>query len=235
MSSTAESTVDTPDGAPKATQSASTVGEARTAPRPRRRTSIVLVLVGVLVCVLAAAAYAVTLAPAHYAQAQAEQADGRAAVEVGGGVQVVPDRGWVVQPRVAHLVELPPLPPLRDWTVLTGAETGVELLSPDRGLSIELSAAAESDESDAAWLAEGGIAEGGAQRPTVLAETLASGASLSHVDAAGEIRAIVGAGDAKVRVLARTVPAHEEGTGATDPISVYRPALSALLESLEFR
>lgn len=208
------------------------VGAPHTTSHRRRwvRTTVVIALC----LLLAAAAYAVTFAPGHYAQSRAEQLDGVATADVGSGVQVVPGDGWVAQPRVTNLVEWPPMPPLRNVNVMMGAETGIELLSPDRGLSIELFAAAEPVESDADWLANVASDAGSDQKPTVLKETLASGAGLAHADAPGEIRAVVTLGDERVRVLARTAPVDDANTrtGEADPINAYRPALSALLESL---
>lgn len=201
---------------------------------PHRRRWVKTTVVIALCLLLAAAVYAVTFAPGHFAQSRAERLDGVATADVGSGVQVVPGEGWVVQPRVTNMVEWPPLPPLHNVDVMLGAETGIELLSPDRGLSVELFAAAEPAESDADWLANVAQAESGAKKPTVLKETLASGAGLSHADAPGEIRAVVTLGDERVRVLARTAPAGDAGAskGEAGPINAYRPALSALLESL---
>lgn len=213
-------------------------GELRRAPRSRRWLTVTVVVV--LLALVAAAAYAVTFAPDHYAKWQAERLSGDSAVEVGGGVQVVPEEGWVAQPRVTNLVEWPPLPPLRDWAVLTGAQTGVEVLSPDRGLSVELSHSTETDRSNSDWLNEtpaddsastGPGADGGSAA-RVKTETLASGAQISHVDANREIRAIVTIGETNVRVLARLEAGAAPGSGAAH-FDGYRPALSALLESVK--
>lgn len=196
--------------------------ELRAAPRSRRGVTITVVIV--LLLLLAAAVYAVTYAPDHYAKWRAERLGAGATAEVGAGVAVVPGDGWVVQPRVTNLVEWPPLPPLRNWEVLTGTDTGIELLSPDRGLRVELFVDPEKPEAAMARN-----------------EVLASGATLSHADAAGEIHAVVDLGDARVRVIARTTTAQPPQAGAqapkageptADPIDAYRPALSAILESL---
>lgn len=222
------------------------VHESRSGRRRRRGIMVAIVLASCVV--VAAATYAVTFAPDHYAQWRAEPIDGVATAEVGAGVQVLPGKGWLVQPRVTDLVELPLLPPLRNPNVILGANTGLQLVSPDGGLSIELFAGDASAQRDAAWLADVADHErevrgaDAAQLPPVLTETLASGAGLDHADAPGEIRAVVTVGETRVRVLARamgspgdTSDADRVGTvngGATDPITVYRPALSELLESL---
>lgn len=205
-------------------------GELRRAPRARRwlTTTVVIVL-----CVLVAVvAYAVTFAPDHYATWRAERLSKGDTVAVSDGVTVTPGAGWVAQPRVTNLVEWPPLPPLRDWAVLTGAETGVNIVSPDHGLSIELSVRQDSEQRVDAWLGDIERADDSETATGhVRIETLASGAELQHIDDVGELRAVVTLGETQVQVLART--AEPESAEASSPtIDDYRPALSVLLESL---
>ncbi|MBP1326747.1 hypothetical protein JOF28_001979 [Leucobacter exalbidus] len=185
-------------------------GELRGAPRTRRWLTVTVVTVSLVV--VGAVAYLAVFAPDHYAQFHAERAAGSTQAVVGDGVTVTPGEGWVSQPRVTDLLNWSPLPPLRDWAVLTGAETGVQLRSPDHELTVELSIDHGEGPRAALWLGDG----------TVRTETLASGAQLQHVDGEHEMRAIVTLGAREVRVTA-----HTEGD-----LAAYRPALSALLESL---
>lgn len=208
--------------------------------RPARRGTLVASVIAAC-ALLAAAVYAVSFAPDHYAQWRAEPFDGVATAEVGAGVRVLPGAEWIAQPRVTELVELPLLPPLRNPNVILGAETGLELVSPDRKLSVELVVADASARSDAAWLvdeaggdtaaSDTGTDSDTAQQRPLRTETLASGAELAHSDTPEEIRAVVTIGDTRVRVLARTTSGEASGSEAA-PIAAYRPALSALLESL---
>lgn len=247
----------------------------------RTRRWVTAVVLTVLLLAVAVAAYAVTLAPEHYAKLRAAPADGATAVEVGAGAQFVPERDWVVQPLVRDLVEWPPLPSLKDWSVLLDEQTGVLLLSPDQRLRVEIDVLSGSAEGAAlAWLREesgvagassgsspdaedAGEAEGaesagpadpaddpaddpatdpeaagGTARPgrpghpaegqssAVRTETLASGLDVQHIDAGGLIVAVVDTGAQRVTLRA------DAGEHSIDR---YRPALSALLETISAR
>ncbi|WP_031290077.1 hypothetical protein [Leucobacter sp. UCD-THU] len=237
----------------------------------RTRRWVTAVVLTVLLLAVAAAAYAVTLAPEHYAKLRAAPADGATAVEVGTGAQLVPERDWVVQPLVRDLVEWPPLPSLKDWSVLFDEQTGVLLLSPDQRLRVEIDVLSGSAEGAAlAWLrsesgatgagsepspdageAEGaesagtadpaddpaadpGPAAGAAgtglpgrpdesQSSAVRTETLASGLDVQHIDAGDLIVAVIDTGSQRVTLRA------DAGEHSIDR---YRPALSALLETI---
>lgn len=246
----------------------------------RTRRWVTAVVLTMLLLAVAAAAYAVTLAPEHYAKLRAAPADGATAVEVGTGAQLVPERDWVVQPLVRDLVEWPPLPSLKDWSVLFDEQTGVLLLSPDQRLRVEIDVLSGSAEGAAlAWLraesgatgagsepspdaeeaegvesAEGaesagtadpaddpaadpGPAAGAAgtglpgrpdesQSSAVRTETLASGLDVQHIDAGGLIVAVIDTGSQRVTLRA------DAGEHSIDR---YRPALSALLETISAR
>lgn len=229
--------------------------------RPSRtRVWVMAVVLTVLVLLVAIAAYAVTFAPEHYARAQAVSADGTTAAEVGGGLQLVPAEGWVVQPLVREIVEWPPLPPLHDWSVLLGESSGVLVLSPDQRLQVEVDVLNPGTERAAgAWLREAGAGSdatsgegtdagggagsgkdagsGGGEYAAVRSETLASGLVVQHVEAAGVVAAVVDTGSGWITLRAEA----EGGAGARavggadadgQPLERYRPALSALLESI---
>ena len=191
-------------------------GQRASSRSPRARSLRRLVIVAIVVGLLAAVTYLLTLAPDHYAASQAERLNGDTTVTVSGVARVVPGEGWIARPRVTDLVAWPPLPAVRDWRVLTGADTGVQLQSPDHGLRVELfaDAAQASGESVTAWLGDAG--------GDVLEETLASGARLRHVDGEQTIHAVVQLGEQQMRVAAY----------AADGIDAYRPALQALLASV---
>lgn len=259
---------------------------------PRARVWVVSVLLAVLVLLVAAAAYAVTFAPEQYASAQAVSADGEAASEVGGGVQLVPAKGWVVQPLVREIVEWPPLPPLHDWSVLLGESNGLLLLSPDHGIRVEVEVLSPGSERAArAWLRESvsksdasggrgadardgadsggeavpgdgaetgdaadagsGVRSGDSGDAAVRSETLASGFEVQHLDSDGVIAAVVETGSGWVTLRAEAFGSVAGKTAADtaantgdkaagntaggpegQPLERYRPALSALLESI---
>lgn len=194
-------------------------------------TAVVLVLLLVLV---GGVAYAATLGPDQVAALQAETADGAQTVAVGDTATVVPEPGWVVQPLVRDLIEWPPLPPLKDWSVLLGEQSGVLLLSPDRRLRVEVDALpGSSDRAGLAWLREEGRGMGASGAtdedpgaPEVRDEMLASGLGVRHVDGPERIAAVVDTGSGILTVRADT---------GREPIDPYRPAISALLESLSAR
>lgn len=199
----------------------------------RARRWITAVVLTLLLLVVAAIAYAVTFGPEQYARLQAETTDGTTPIAVGDTATVVAERDWVVQPLVRDLFEWPPLPPLKDWSVLLDEQTGVLLLSPDQRLRVEFDVLpGPSERAASAWLREEsrGIAQGddaaeGAGEPgAVRTETLASGLGLRHVDGGERIVAVVDTGGGMLTVRA---------DAGGEPIDPYRPALSALLESIE--
>ncbi|WP_449283013.1 hypothetical protein [Leucobacter sp.] len=197
----------------------------------RARRWVTAVVLALLLLVVAAVAYAVTLGPEQYAKLQAETADGASPVEIGAAATVVPERDWVVQPLVRDLFEWPPLPPLKDWSVLLDEQTGVLLLSPDQGLRVELDVLqGSSDRAALAWLREesrvissDGAVDGDQGEPVLRTETLASGLGVRHVDGPERIAAVVDTGAGLLTVRA---------DAGSEPIDSYRPAISALLESL---
>lgn len=199
----------------------------------RARRWVTTVVLTLLLLVVAGVAYAVTFGPEQYARLQAETSDGASPVAVGGTATVIPERDWVVQPLVRDLFEWPPLPPLKDWSVLLDEQTGVLLLSPDQRLRVELDVLQGSSERAAlAWLREesrgidpdsaGRDAGAGGTAP-VRTETLASGLALRHVDGPERLAAVIDAGGGMLTLRA------DAGGEAIDP---YRPAISALLESI---
>lgn len=209
-------------------------------PVPRRpgraRRWVTAVVLTLLLLVVAAVAYAVTLGPEQYARLQAETSDGASPVAVGETATVTPERDWVVQPLVRDLFEWPPLPPLKDWSVLLDEQTGVLLLSPDQRLRVELDVLQGSSERAAlAWLREesrgidpggaGGSSDAGGTAP-VRTETLASGFGLRHVDGPERLAAVIDTDDGVLTLRA------DAGGESIDP---YRPAISALLESISAR
>jgi hypothetical protein len=196
----------------------------------RARRWVTAVVLTLLLLVVAAIAYAVTFGPEQYAKLQAETTDGARPVEVGDAVTVLPERDWVAQPLVRDLFEWPPLPPLKDWSVLFDEQSGVLLLSPDQRLRVELDVLQGSSERAAlAWLREesraisSSEAAEGNESPSVRTETLASGFGLRHVDGQERIAAVVDTGAGMLTLRA---------DAGGDPIDPYRPVISALLESV---
>ena len=199
-------------------------------PEPRRarrwpRALLLLALAFVVVLV----GYGATLAPAHVAHLQERVADGTESIDLGGDAALIAPEGWVVRPLVRELISWPPLPPLLDWSVVFGAQTGVVLTSPDGVLSVELLETPET--KPGAVRAEFGAARGSEEEADLdddhrRSEHLASGLNLTHFDGDTVVFAILMPSDdaepgQTVGVLART-------NGVE--IDEYRPALSELLE-----
>lgn len=175
------------------------------APRNFRRFRIVLFFL--LAVVILVVGYAVTLGPVHIAQLRAEASDGERALPIGSDAQITPPAEWVSEPLVRDLIVWPPLPPLKDWSVVIGQEPGWLVRSPDRVLQVEVSPVAGS-----------GVATGAPL------ETLASGYTVTHVEEGGILTAVVDTGTGSVGVRATV-----EGEASLD---AYRPAISQLLESI---
>lgn len=154
--------------------------------------------------------YLLVWGPDHYSQATGSVADGSARFEVGGGATVTPEEGWRVERKVEDFIG-----PFKSWSVFF-EDTGLELVSPDRVLSVEVAAVPGRDPVEV---------EAIRSNAEVITETLASGAEVRHVDTGTRIVAVVeGVGDGSVQVTARA-----DGGDMT----VYRPAVSSILESLE--
>ncbi|UOQ59748.1 hypothetical protein MUN76_11915 [Leucobacter rhizosphaerae] len=175
------------------------------APRNFRRFRIVLF--SLLAVVILVVGYAVTLGPVHIAQLRAEASDGERALPIGADAQITPPPEWVSEPLVRDLIVWPPLPPLKDWSVVIGQEPGWLVRSPDRVLQVEVSSVAGSDVAAGARV-----------------ETLASGYTVTHVEEGGILTAVVDTGAGSVGVRATV-----EGEASLD---AYRPAISQLLESI---
>lgn len=183
-----------------------------------------LILLAVLIVGIG---YVVTLGPVHMAQLRAEASDGQRALAIGEHTQITPPVRWVSEPLVRDLIVWPPLPPLKDWSVLVGQEPGVLLYSPDQKLQVEVTLV---DEGDVAAflsdLAPDPDVEPGSDAPAAPArdEVLESGLTVSHVESPREILAVVDTGSGTVGLRATTV-------GDIDLVE-YRPAISQLLEAV---
>ena len=194
---------------------------------PRNFRTFRIVLISVLAVLVVGIGYAVTLGPVHVAQWRAEVSDGTRALPLGERAQVTPAAGWVAEPLVRDLIVWPPLPPLKDWSVVIGREPGWLVRSPDQVLRVEVSLL-ESGDSDAFLGAGESGAEpapdGDAAAEPARVEVLASGLDVTHVDGATGLTAVVDTGADAVGIRASV-----EGGGSLD---AYRPALSELLESI---
>lgn len=173
-----------------------------------RRRAVVIVLA--ILVVVGLIAYLFTAAPGHFARATGTVADGSEPFEVGGGATVTPAEGWTVESKVESLAG-----PIMSWSVLFG-DTGTEVRSPDRALTVDITAVPEADPVETA---------AGESSSKVITEMLASGAEVRHVQTeAGIVAIVTGVGSEPVLLDART-------SGGAD-LTEYRPAVSQLLESL---
>ena len=187
------------------------------------RATILILLAVVIIGI----GYVVTLGPVHMAHLRAESSDGERALAIGERTQITPPAEWVSGPLVRDLIVWPPLPPLKDWSVLVGQEPGLLLNTPDQKLQVEVTLVEKNEV--AAFLSDVSPdpdADAGADEAAVapLDEVLASGLSVSHVEGPGEILAVVDTGSGFVGL--RATP-----TGDAD-LTDYRPAVSQLLEAV---
>lgn len=183
-----------------------------------------LILLAVLIVGIS---YVVTLGPVHMAHLRAESSDGERALAIGERTQITPPAEWVSEPLVRDLIAWPPLPPLKDWSVLVGQEPGLLLKTPDQKLKVEVTLVERSDV--AAFLsdvAQDPDAEAGTEEDAVepLDEVLASGLSVSHVAGPAEILAVVDTGGGIVGLRATTL--------GDANLTAYRPAIAQLLEAV---
>ena len=183
-----------------------------------------LILLAVLIIGIG---YVVTFGPVHMAQLRAESSDGERALAIGEHTQITPPAEWVSEPLVRDLIVWPPLPPLKDWSVLVGQEPGLLLHSPDQKLQVEVTLV---DEGEVATflsnLTPDPDAEPGADEAAepALDEVLASGLTVSHVEGPAEILAVVDTENGVVGLRASAI-------GDVD-LTEYRPAISQLLEAV---
>lgn len=176
---------------------------------------------------LAALYYAATWGPIQTAQSRAETTDGAQIVEVADGITVTPAQDWLIEPLVRTVVSVPVLPDLRSWAVYFGTHTGTLLRSPDRLLTIEIDSRGPGSAQDAGSLLgdqAAVFADKGAAAPALRTETLASGATLWHLDTASELLAVVDRDGDLVTVVAKRTDG--------GPIDPYRPAIGQLLETI---
>lgn len=110
--------------------------------------------------------------------------------------------------------------PAADWSVRPVADGELVLQSPDRKLTVELSVVPAAD-------ADAALAEAAEDAP-VLSEVLASGLVLRHATLDERLIGVLASGEAAVETV--LVEASVEPPAE---LADYRPALGALLESVE--
>lgn len=184
-------------------------------------------LLTLLAVLIVGIGYVVTLGPVHMAHLRAESSDGERALAIGERTQVTPPAEWVSEPLVRDLIVWPPLPPLKDWSVLVGQEPGLLLNTPDQKLQVEVTLVEKSDV--AAFLSDvtpDPDAEAGTEEKAVapLDEVLASGLSVSHVEGPAEILAVVDTGSGIVGLRATVL--------GDANLTTYRPVVAQLLEAV---
>lgn len=179
---------------------------------PRNFRRVRIVLFSVLAVIVVLAGYGVTFAPVHMAQLRAEVNDGTRALPLGDDTRVTPPADWVSEPLVRDLITWPPLPPLKDWSVLIGRDPGWLVHTPDQVLRVELSLLGAGDTQE--FMGDG----------PVQSEVLASGATVTHVTEPDAFRAVVDTGSGLVALRATV-----SGEATLD---TYLPAISQLLEGV---
>ena len=217
--------------------------------------------IGLAILVVIAAVYAFTFAPGHASNLRAESADGASshhltsAHDANFEVSVTPEAQWRVQPlvqkwQVPLLKDLPKPPLPNDPRLVWGQHTGLLITSPDGAFAVELRAEPDAAEANAEL-------EGLAAGTELLHETLASGAEVRHFSTDDAVHGVVELGDIAVPFTA-TLQSSGSGSGsgsgdgsadnggntggsgedrnraaqADYTLADFRPALSALLESL---